>query len=92
MLFAKEVTLPTSTSPHLIGTVAIEIHDDPRQMMRDSSSRLWMVQAFYPTVGTPSADEKYPYMPGTLDHGMMEGTQVLAHAKLEIISIYCGLI
>ena len=78
---AKELSLPKPTGLHLIGTMAIEVHDDTRRMMRDSSPRRWMVQAFYPARGAPNSKEIYPYMAGTIDNGMVEGIQVFTHAK-----------
>ena len=75
---ASSVTLPPPTGVYGCGTFAFELTDTSRQMLRDSIPRRWMVQAFYPT---EKHGQTFPYMPETLDKGMVRGTQVLAHSK-----------
>ena len=48
-------------------------------MLRDSSQRCWMIQAFYPTVAATS--QTYSYMPGTLAEGVIKGVKIVAHSN-----------
>lgn len=75
---SKSLTLPKPTGSFAIGTKAIEMRDSSRTMLRGNDPRRWMVQAFYPS---EEHDETYPYMPGTLDNGIVQGTKVLSYAK-----------
>ena len=75
---ASSATLPPPTGVYGCGTLAFELTDSSRQMLRDSGPRRWMVQAFYPT---EKHDQTFPYMPDTLNDGLVRGTKVLAHSK-----------
>jgi pimeloyl-ACP methyl ester carboxylesterase len=48
-------------------------------MFKDGSVRRWMVQAFYPTL---PHSETSSYMPGMIKNGIVEGTAVKTHSKL----------
>lgn len=74
----QEIHLPRPTGSYSVGTKAIEVKDPSRRMLRDSSPRRWMVQAFYPS---EKHEALYPYMPGTIHNGKVEGVQVLTHSK-----------
>lgn len=76
---ATDILLPPPTGPYSVGTKAIEMKDSSRTMLRDSSQRRWMIQAFYPS---QSPDQQtYPYMPETLKDGLVKGVRVLTHSK-----------
>lgn len=75
---AVELQLSKPTGPYVIGTKAIEIRDKSRIMFRGGDYRRWMIQAFYPSV---EHEGSYPYMPGTLEGGMVQGVKVLASAR-----------
>ena len=77
--FTSEVILPSPTGPYQVGTQAIEMKDSSRKMLRDSDGRRWMIQAFYPTPA--STAQLYPYMPGTLENGMIKDVKVLVHSQ-----------
>jgi len=47
--FAATITLPQPTGAYRVGTRRIELTDTSRKMLRDSTQRRWMMQAFYPT-------------------------------------------
>lgn len=85
LAFAVEFYLPKPSGLYSVGTKAIEIDDFSRSMFRDGNPRRWMVQAFYPS---ESHEGFYSYMPGTLDEGRVEGTQVFASAKLNAVPIH----
>ncbi len=74
----KELKLPQPTGVYSVGTKAIEVLDPARTMLRGNNSRRFMIQAFY-----PSKEHKgvYPYMPETIDDGLVQGTKVLTWSK-----------
>ncbi len=60
-----------------VGTKAFELNDNDRMMLRGTKTKRWMVQAFYPT--DTKNEQTSPYMPGTLDNGMIGSHQVLTY-------------
>lgn len=76
---ASDVILPSPTGPYAVGTKAIEMKDSSRKMLRDSSQRRWMIQAFYPSA--LHDHQTFPYMPETLKEGVVDGIKVLTHSK-----------
>ncbi|WP_339056734.1 hypothetical protein [Candidatus Regiella endosymbiont of Tuberolachnus salignus] len=83
-LYAKELTLPKPTGIYSVGTQAIELQDPLRLMLRGNETRRWMVQFFYPAMCHSGA---YPYMPGTLEEGIVEGEKVISFAKPNAVPI-----
>lgn len=77
--FGHELNLPRPTGPFGIGTKAIEVRDISRTMFRGAELRHWMIQAFYPT---EVQKDRHPYMPETLEDGVVQDTKVFAWAKL----------
>jgi hypothetical protein len=77
LAFAEKVTLPEPKGFYGIGTINVELSDPSRTQLRSSKKRRWMATVFYPTHKTHST---YPYMPGTLEGGMVCGIKVLGHA------------
>jgi dienelactone hydrolase len=74
------IVFPKPTGQYAVGTKAFELHDDSRTLFHNSNPKRWMVQAYYPMENAPSG-VTYPYMPGTLNNGMVEERSVLAHAQ-----------
>lgn len=75
---AQRLILPSPTGKYSVGTKAIEIQDSTRTMLRGKNHKRWMIQAFYPT---KKHQNLYPYMPDTLNEGIVQGTKVFAFAK-----------
>lgn len=76
--FAEDLTLPKPTGPYSVGTKAIDMKDPSRTQLRDETPRHWVIQAFYPS---KRHEGVYPYQPGTLEGGVVEGVKILAHAQ-----------
>ncbi len=85
LAFATTLTLPEPKGFYGVGTVNVELSDPSRTQLRSSGKRRWMATVFYPANRTRGA---YPYMPGTLEDGVVTGVKVLGHAipNAEIIS------
>ncbi|MBX3487098.1 MAG: hypothetical protein KF798_04250 [Candidatus Paracaedibacteraceae bacterium] len=71
------LVLPEPKGIYSVGTINIELSDPSRTQLRTSEKRRWMATVFYPTEKTKITA---PYMPGTLDNGLVCGTKVLGHA------------
>ena len=71
------LTLPEPKGTYGVGTVNIELSDPSRTQLRSSEKCHWMATVFYPT---NKSQNTYPYMPGTLEDGIVRGQQVLGHA------------
>lgn len=76
--YSKTLFLPPITGDYSVGTKSIEIIDSSRKMLRDDSSRKWMVQIFYPS---SNHQGNYDYMPGTIKQGNIRGTKIISYAK-----------
>jgi pimeloyl-ACP methyl ester carboxylesterase len=75
--FADTLTLPEPKGSYGVGTVNIELSDPSRTQLRSSEKRRFMATVFYPT---DKNQNTHPYMPGTLDDGIVRGQQILGHA------------
>lgn len=84
LAFASEIVLPSPTGIYAVGTFNLELSDPSRVMLRSLDNRRWMATVFYPAQKT---EDKSPYMPGTLEDGVVCGVKVLAHAKPEAIPL-----
>lgn len=76
---AQTLTLPQFDRNYTVGTKSIEVIDKTRKSTRNSEERKWVISLFYPAA---DHNEKSPYLPGTITDGFIQGTQVLAHVKL----------
>lgn len=77
LAFAKTIILPQPKGTYGVGTVNIELSDPSRTQLRSNEGRRWMVTVFYPTQKTTKT---HPYMPGTLDEGIVCGVRILGYA------------
>ncbi len=74
---ADTLILPGPKGSYGVGTFNTELSDPSRTQLRSSEKRRFMATIFYPT---NKSQNTYPYMPGTLDDGIVRGQQVLGHA------------
>lgn len=74
---ADTLTLPKPKGTYGVGTVNIELSDPSRTQLRSSEKRRFMATVFYPT---DKNQNTHPYMPGTIEDGIVRGQQVLGHA------------
>lgn len=86
-ILAQDLLLLKPTGIYAVGTKTIEIKDPDRQMLRGSSQRRWVVQAFYPAQSSPNDKNgaTYPYRPGTLQEGIVERVKVFSYAKPDAV-------
>jgi hypothetical protein len=82
--FSGKIFLPKPTGFYGVGVSNIEFFDPSRVQLRNNEKRRWMATVFYPTAKT---DNIYPYMPGTLEDGVVCGTKVLGHGTPEAPAI-----
>ncbi|WP_010300180.1 carboxylic ester hydrolase [Candidatus Odyssella thessalonicensis] len=84
LAFTKDqLVLPKPTGHYAVGTRAIELMDCSRTLLRSKNKKRLMVQAFYPVLAPAPGKGPYPYMPATLEEGVVENIQVLAWAQPE---------
>lgn len=79
---ASEVTLPKPTGNYAVETKALALTDPTRTNLRDTNSRRFMIQFFYPSPKDAThSNQTFPYQPGTLNNGKIDNAHVLAHSK-----------
>ncbi len=74
----QTITLPKPQGKFSVGTKCIHINDSSRSMLRGKDPKRWKINVYYPI---QRHNNTYPYMPDTINDGIVQGVQILAHAK-----------
>lgn len=75
---SQSITLPELTGMYSVGTKSIKVSDPKRLMLRGNKQKEWKIQLFFPS---DESKNTFPYMPETLDDGIVQNVKVLVHAN-----------